>query len=407
MAGGGRLRDSDITYLLLQEVLVLYIIQLTLLVACLAKFNTKKRKRGLGTIKYDIISRIPDQEKHLARIIGTNDMDCIANLRMDRRTFRRLCRVLRERGGLVDRKYVTVEEQLAMFLSVLAHHKKNKVVRFDFWRSGQTISRYIHVVLGAIMRLHELFLPKPVAVTEECTDPRWQWFKGCLGALDGTYIDVMVGSSDQPRYRTRKGQISTNVLGVCDRNLRFTYVLSGWEGSAADSRILRDAIRRPHGLKVPKGYYYLCDNGYANSDGFLTPFKGVRYHLKEWGPNSGRPQNKEELYNLRHSKARNVIERAFGILKMRWGILRSPTFYPIKTQNRLIMAAFLLHNFIRTEMPIDPVELQFDDLVQENQGFGNELEHEEYIDTVVNSPQWNASRDALAEAMWLQYSNGA
>ena len=29
------------------------------------------------------------------------------------------------------------------------------------------------------------------------------------------------------------------------------------------------------------GYYYLCDNGYANSEGFLTPYKGVCYHLKE------------------------------------------------------------------------------------------------------------------------------
>ncbi|XP_057779708.1 uncharacterized protein LOC130998293 [Salvia miltiorrhiza] len=207
-----------------------------------------------------------------------------------------------------------------MFLSVLAHHKKNRVVRFDFWRSGQTISHYIHAVLGAIIRIHDLFLAKPEPVPADCIDPRWRWFKGCLGALDGTYVSVMVGNEDKPRYRTRKGQISTNVLGVCDRNLNFSYVLSGWEGSAADSRILRDAISRPHGLKVPKGKYYLCDNGYANSDGFLTPYKGDRYHLKEWGPNNARPQNKEELFNLRHSKARNAIERAFGILKMRWNL---------------------------------------------------------------------------------------
>ncbi|XP_057803531.1 uncharacterized protein LOC131018827 [Salvia miltiorrhiza] len=170
----------------------------------------------------------------------------------------------------------------------------------------------------------------------------------------------MVGNEDKPRYRTRKGQISTNVLGACDRNMNFTYVLTGWEGSMADSRILRDAINRPHGLKVPKGKYYLCDNGYANSDGFLTPFNGVRYHLKEWGPNAARPQNKEELFNLRHSKARNAIERAFGILKMRWGILISPSFYPIRHQNRLIMTAFLLNNFIHMEMAIDPIEQQLD-----------------------------------------------
>ncbi|XP_057774824.1 uncharacterized protein LOC130993805 [Salvia miltiorrhiza] len=359
-----RLRDCDILFLLLQEVLRQHILQITLLVAYEAKSRAKKRKRGGAQSKYDIIARMPDQEKHLSRMIGLNDVDCISNLRMDRNTFGRLCRILRERGGLVNGRHVIVEEQVAMFLSVLAHHKKNRVVKFDFWRSGQTISHYVHAVLGAILRIHDIFLAKPEAVPDDCTDPRWQWFKGCLGALDGTYVNVMVSNNDKARYRTRKGQISTNVLGVCDRNLKFVYVLSGWEGSAADSRILRDAINRPHGLKVPKGFYYLCDNGYANSEGFLTPFKGVRYHLKEWGPNSGRPQNKEELFNLRHSKARNVIERAFGILKMRWGILRSTTFYPIKIQNRLIMAAFLINNFIRSEMAIDPIEQQFDTMEQ-------------------------------------------
>lgn len=65
---------------------------------------------------------------------------------------------------------------------------------------------------------------------------------------------MKVPNVDKPRYRTRKGSISTNTLAVCDRNLRFVYVLPGWEGSAGDSRILRDAIIRVHGLKVPKGF---------------------------------------------------------------------------------------------------------------------------------------------------------
>ncbi|KAG6473578.1 hypothetical protein ZIOFF_067495 [Zingiber officinale] len=55
------------------------------------------------------------------------------------------------------------------------------------------------------------------------------------------------------RYRTRKGEIATNVLGVCTPNMQFTYVLPGWEGSAADGRVLRDAISRRNGLKIPQG----------------------------------------------------------------------------------------------------------------------------------------------------------
>ena len=66
--------------------------------------------------------------------------------------------------------------------------------------------------------------------------------QNCLGALDGTYIKVNVSATDRPRYRTRKGEVATNVLGVCDTKGDFVFVLSRWKGSVADSRILRDAI---------------------------------------------------------------------------------------------------------------------------------------------------------------------
>ena len=59
--------------------------------------------------------------------------------------------------------------------------------------------------------------------------------------------------ADKPRYRNRKGEITTNVLGVCSQDGQFIYVLAGWEGSAADGRVLRDAISRRHGLRVPQG----------------------------------------------------------------------------------------------------------------------------------------------------------
>lgn len=74
-----------------------------------------------------------------------------------------------------------------------------------------------------------------------------------MGALDGTHVDVRVKRSDSAKYRNRKGGLSTNVLGVCNKDMNMIYVLSGWEGSAADSRILRDAITRANGLKVPNG----------------------------------------------------------------------------------------------------------------------------------------------------------
>ncbi|XP_057797082.1 uncharacterized protein LOC131013093 [Salvia miltiorrhiza] len=394
-------RDVEIV-LLIQEIVHEFLMQMICVIAILTRLNYRKRKRSNIANTYSLIQRIPDQIKHLNRMVGLTDIDCMANLRMDRNTFGRLCLLLRQLGGLTDGRFVSVEEQVAMFISILAHHQKNRIIGFNFSRSSQTISHYLHVVLKGILKLHGIFLAKPQPVPEDSNDPRWKWFKGCLGALDGTYINIVVPNVDKPRYRSRKGTICTNTLAVCDRNMKFVYILTGWEGSAADSRVLRDAVNRVHGLKVPRGNYYLCDNGYANSEGFLSPYKGVRYHLKEWGPESVRPQNAKEMFNMRHTKARNVIERAFGLMKMRWAILRSASYYPVHVHNRLVMCCFLLHNFIRSEMVHDPLEA----LVDRQPGADAYEEHGDeddgFVDAIQTSPQWNRARDAIAEAMWRQ-----
>jgi hypothetical protein len=31
------------------------------------------------------------------------------------------------------------------------------------------------------------------------------------------------------------------------------------------------------------GKYYLADSGFPLCDVLMTPYRGVRYHLKEWG----------------------------------------------------------------------------------------------------------------------------
>ncbi|KAL0440663.1 UNVERIFIED_CONTAM: hypothetical protein Sradi_0005200 [Sesamum radiatum] len=246
--------------------------------------------------------------------------------------------------------------------------------------------------------MHKVLLAKPSPIADDCSDPRWKWFKGCLGALDGTFIDVRVPEHEKGRYRTRKGQVAVNVLGVCNPNTQFIFVLSGWEGSAADSRVLRDAIHRPNGLTVPTGNYYLCDNGYANADGFLMPYRGVRYHLREWDRAAGGLQNKEELFNLKHSSATNVIERTFGLVKVRWGILRSPSFYPIDVQSKIIIVCCLLHNFIRNEMPEDPFEQDLQDSREVGVETGGDC-----ISSIESNAVWSAWRDDLASSMYNEW----
>ncbi|BFG30592.1 hypothetical protein CerSpe_168660 [Prunus speciosa] len=333
----------------------------------------------------------------LDRFIGHSDITCVNELRMDRKTFGMLCELLRTHGRLKMYGLVAIEEQVCMFLYILAHHVKNRTVRDTFGRSGERVSRYFNSVLNAVLRLHEILLKVPDLVPNDCTEERWKWFKNCLGALDGTYIKVHVLDVDKPRYRTRKGDIATNVLGVCSRDMRFIFVLPGWEGSTSDSRVLRDAIYRPHGLKVPTRYYYLVDAGYTNCEGFLAPYRGTRYHLSEWREGCA-PLNHREYFNMKHASARNVVERCFGLLKMCWAILRSPSFYPIQTQCLIIMGCCLLHNLIRREMSIDPMEqeIYYDPLIKNNIDHGT-------IDTIAASDQWSAWRDNLATEMFNEW----
>jgi hypothetical protein len=155
----------------------------------------------------------------------------------------------------------------------------------------------------------------------------------------------------------------------------FTYILTGWEGSATDARVWADALGK--GFSVPEGFYYLADAGYPHCKELLVPFRGIRYHLQEWGAAGvryvscliyfivflkkiNRPVNAKELFNLRHAQARNVIERIFGVLKQRFRILLLPPRYPLDFQARIPAALCALQNFIQEidgdegAIPTDP-----------------------------------------------------
>ncbi|RZB47037.1 hypothetical protein D0Y65_050897 [Glycine soja] len=233
--------------------------------------------------------------------------DCIEQLRLSKNAFFNLCRILEEKGGLVRTRNVPTTEAVAMFLHILAHNLKYRVVQFSYCRSKETISRQFNDVLRAVMKVSKDYLNFQPCTLEGAEANKWRWFERCIGALDGTHIPVTVSPDEKPRYRNRKGDVSTNVLAACGPDLRFIYVLPGWEGSAGDSRVLRDALRRQNKLEIPTGKYFLVDAGYTNGPGFLAPYRGTRYHLNEWIGNT--PQSYKELFNLRHAIARNAIER--------------------------------------------------------------------------------------------------
>jgi hypothetical protein len=120
---------------------------------------------------------------------------------------------------------------------------------------------------------------------------------------------------------------------ACDFNLNFTFISCGWEGSTSDAGVLRSAISK--GFHVPEGKFYLVDGGYAKTPEFLAPYRGVWYHLSEFrrrrSSRSSEYADHKEIFNNRHAILRNHIERAIGVLKKRFQILKVGTHHPIES----------------------------------------------------------------------------
>jgi hypothetical protein len=94
------------------------------------------------------------------------------------------------------------------------------------------------------------------------------------------------------------------------------------------------------------GKYYLVDAGYPLMKGYLTPYKGERYHLPDFR-RASRGNGIEERFNYVHSSLRSVIERTFGVWKNMWPILRQMPSYDFNNQMLIVVATAILHNFIR------------------------------------------------------------
>ena len=103
----------------------------------------------------------------------------------------------------------------------------------------------------------------------------------------------------------------------------------------------------------------MVDAGYPNRPGYLAPYKGERYHMPEWHRGT-KPRTPKEKFNRKHSSIRNVIERSFGLLKMKWQILYRMGNYPMWKQKMVVVACMVLHNFIREHNSEDADFARFD-----------------------------------------------
>ncbi|XLS46300.1 hypothetical protein HN51_003165, partial [Arachis hypogaea] len=98
--------------------------------------------------------------------------------------------------------------------------------------------------------------------------------------LDGTHIPVVVPADKKISYIGRKEITTTNVTAVYDFNMCFTFVWVSWKGSAHNTKIFNQAMRKqslhfPLPLKV------------------LIKVTDTIFHILDWAPE----QEKEMKYS--------------------------------------------------------------------------------------------------------------
>ncbi|KAG7537370.1 Harbinger transposase-derived nuclease domain, partial [Arabidopsis suecica] len=318
---------------------------------------------------------------------------------------------IREKTSLRGTRQTCLEEMVATFLLTIGQNSRYNYTMDTFERSKFAASTNFHKVLNALTTIAPSLMAKPgLTVPAKIRESTryYPYFKDCVGAIDGTHIHAMVPASNAPSYRNRKGYTSQNVLAACNFDLEFIYVLSGWEGTAHDSKVFSDALTRSKSkLPVPEGKYYLVDCGFANRRNFLAPFRGTKYHLQDFRGQGCDPSNQNELFNLRHASLRNVIERIFGIFKSRFLIFKSAPPFPFKVQAELVLACAGLHNFLRRECRSDEfLPEEYSDNDEENNESHEENNYEENGDTRPLQSQQreyaNNWRDTIAASMWAE-----
>ena len=169
-----------------------------------------------------------------------------------------------------------------MFLLVVGHNTRFRALQPTFRRSIEVISRYFKAVLYAVGELRAEMIRPPsthvhtkieensrfnpyfkvnyfktldiVILTRPMNNPYlYLSIQDCIGAIDGTHVQARVPAAISAAFRGRKDGTTQNVMAAVDFDLKFTYVLAGWEGLAHDALILSDAVERNDGLSLPPG----------------------------------------------------------------------------------------------------------------------------------------------------------
>ena len=166
---------------------------------------------------------------------------------MSTEVFTTLHELLVSTYGLTSTNNVSSIKSLAMFLWIVGGPQSFSQAENRFTRSLWTVHTKFHEVLKCLRKLaKDNIKPRDASFStehERIKDERfWPYFKGAIGAIDGSHVLVVVPGEDMVNHTSRHGYTSQNVLAVCDFDMRFIFTVAGWPGCAHDTSILNHAL---------------------------------------------------------------------------------------------------------------------------------------------------------------------
>lgn len=209
--------------------------------------------------------------------------------------------------------------------------------------------------ISIIGYFYEYFLQTP------STEDEWrkvadefeeQWnFPNCLAAVDGKHVVMNAPPNAGSLYYNYKKTHSIVLMAICDANYKFIYVDAGCNGRLADGGVFNrcsfatalnnGTLNIPQPRALPRSdivapYVIVADDAFALRNNIMKPFPGSFLSPSR------------RVFNYRLSRARCVIENAFGIMSAKFRVLLSPILLDANKTRKITLACCALHNFLIT-----------------------------------------------------------
>ncbi len=185
-------------------------------------------------------------------------------------------------------------------------------------------------------------------------EKRWQ-YPHCLGAIDGKHVNIVAPKNSGSWYYSYKHTFSMILMAVVDANYKFISIDVGSYGRHSDSTIfaisdIGKALAPPNTLNLPvdeviEGAEALGPMPYVMVGDEAFP---LQRHIMRPYPGRGITRDRE-IHNLRLSRARRVVENAFGILAARWRVYHTKIAVLPDTLDKIVLATCVLHNMLQNE----------------------------------------------------------